>query len=241
MKSRFLWRSLKTRYRDQAAELSTIKHWVKPGDTVCDIGANKGSYLFWLSRWVAHGRVIAFEPQPQLASYLSQVCSALPLNNVRVEAKAVGAMSGTLTLYVPGAADSPGASLNTRVRAREACHQIPVPVVSLDDYFPAASKITLLKIDVEGAEKQVFEGAQRILTSQSPLLIFECENRHLQQGTVLDVFRHLEGLGYSGQFVCGNRLKPLSAFDPSLHQKESGSRFWDEKNYYNNFVFARPL
>jgi FkbM family methyltransferase len=239
MKARFLWRAFKARYRDQVAELAAIRYAVHPNDTVCDIGANKGSYLYWLSRWVAQGHVVAFEPQARLASYLRSACAALDLRNVIVEAKAVHATTGTLTLHVPGSGDSPGASLSTRVAAREECHTTPISVVALDDYFAPDVRIGVLKIDVEGAEMGVFQGATRILTSQFPLLVFECESRHQESGCVLDVFRYLNDLGYTGEFVCGKALRPLDEFDPDVHQKQAGERFWDAKDYYNNFVFRK--
>jgi FkbM family methyltransferase len=240
VKARFLWRSFRARYRDQFAELTAIKQTIRPDDTVCDIGANKGSYVYWLSRWVPRGRVVAFEPQAPLAAGLQKVCTALGLNNVSVEAKAVHAKAGTLNLHIPGGADSPGASLNTKVAAQEPCRRIAVPVISLDEYFAPDTRIGILKIDVEGAERGVFEGATRILTKQSPLLVFECENRHLESGSVRDVFRQLNDFGYTGEFVCGKTLRPLAEFDPATHQKQTGERFWDAKDYYNNFVFRKP-
>jgi FkbM family methyltransferase len=60
---------------------------------------------------------------------------------------------------------------------------LSVPVVALDDYFEARDKVTLLKIDVEGAELGVLKGAERILRQHGPLLVFECENRHLAPPT----------------------------------------------------------
>jgi len=239
MKARFLFRAFKARYRDQVAELAEIRRAVQPDDTVCDIGANKGSYLYWLSRWVPRGRVVAFEPQESLAAYLHSACAALRLSNVTVEAKAVGAEPGTLTLHIPGDGDSPGASLSTKVATREACRSFPVPVVSLDDYFSATERIGILKIDVEGAEKSVLEGATRTLSTHSPLIVMECENRHLESGSVFDVFRLLEDLGYAGEFVCGKALRPLAEFSPEIHQRQTEGRFWDAKGYHNNFVF-RP-
>ena len=119
---------------------------------------------------------------------------------------------------------------------------VSVPTVRLDDYFRPEQRISLLKIDVEGAELEVFKGAQRILSEQSPLLVFECENRHLEGKTVQDVFAHLTTLGYGGSFVAGNRLLPASAFDASVHQKADSEWFWKEKDYFNNFVFSKaPL
>lgn len=239
MKARFLWRSFKTRYRDQVVELREIRRVIRPDDTVCDIGANKGSYLYWLSRWVPRGKVVAFEPQEQLASYLRDICAALNLNNVCVEAKAAHSKSGVLDLHVPGNADSPGASLNIRISAHEQCRHVSVPVVSLDEYFDPKVRISVIKADVEGAEKDVFKGATRILTQQSPLLVFECENRHLDSGSVADVFGYLKELGYTGEFVCRKSLRPLEEFDPAIHQKQAGERFWDAPDYYNNFVFRK--
>jgi len=221
------------------AELKAIKRAIRPDDTVCDIGANKGSYTYWLSRWVPQGHVVAFEPQEQLASYLQRACASLKLSNVTVVAKAVYSKSGTLDLFIPGTADSPGATLNTKASSREEGRSVSVPVVALDEYFDPATRIGVLKIDVEGAERKLFEGATRILTQQSPLLVFECENRHLETGTVLDVFRYLEGLGYAGEFVRGRALRPLAEFDPSIHQKQIGPRYWDAKDYCNNFVFRK--
>jgi hypothetical protein len=61
---RFAIRALKARFRDHSAELSVIKRHIRRGDIVCDVGANKGSFVYWLSRWAGKsGRVVAFEPQ----------------------------------------------------------------------------------------------------------------------------------------------------------------------------------
>lgn len=212
---------------------------ISPGDTVIDIGANKGSYLLWLSRWAGSGRVVAFEPQAALADYLGQVCRALALANVTVEAKAVSNVSGERILHVPGGKGSPEASLNTRVADSEAGFSVTVPTVALDDYFAPDRRVRVIKIDVEGHEKSVFEGAERILTEQSPLLVFECENRHLGQGDVHEVFSHLERRGYRGSFVRGQRLRPISEFQVERHQRRTPGRFWDAKGYCNNFIFAK--
>ncbi len=239
MKTRFLWRALKARYRDQIAELSAIRQHIRPGDTVCDIGANKGSYTYWLARWARGGKVFAFEPQESLSRYLRDVCALMEFDHVFIETKAVYAKTGSKTLYVPSEDVSPGASLSMRVPGRDVCRTVEVSVVALDDYFEPDHKVSVLKIDVEGAESAVFEGAKRILTEQSPLIVFECENRHLESGDVWDVFAGLTTLGYNGQFVCGRQLRPLCEFDASKHQMQEGDRFWDAKGYCNNFVFSK--
>jgi FkbM family methyltransferase len=240
MTARFLWRALKARYRDQCAELAAMRKVLRPGDTAVDIGANKGSYLLWLSRWVGTGRVVAFEPQPALADYLRRSCAAKSLKNVTVESMAVSGATGHQTLYQPGGEASPAASLNRRVAERDTCTAVAVPVVALDEYFAADRRVAVIKVDVEGHEQSVFQGAARLLTEQSPLLVFECENRHLDQGSVHDVFSYLKSLGYSGSFVTGRSLRPVSEFRVDTHQRNTDGRFWKAKGYCNNFIFSKP-
>jgi FkbM family methyltransferase len=236
--ARFLVRGLKARFRDQKVEFAVIQQHIRSSDIVCDIGANKGSFVFWLSRWCRKGTVVAFEPQPPLARSLGEMCSRLRLDNVKVKAKAVYSRSGSIDLFVPHD-HSPGASLIGKFRTMNDCESVSVPMVSLDDYFDRDKRVTLLKIDVEGAELEVFKGAERILREQSPLLVFECENRHLEAGSVQDVFSYLRSLGYEGSFICRNSLLPLSAFDPLVHQRQDGEWFWKKEGYCNNFVFAK--
>jgi FkbM family methyltransferase len=236
--ARFVVRGLKARFRDQKVEFAFIRRHVRSGDIACDIGANKGSFVFWLSRWCRKGTVVAFEPQPPLARSLAAICSRLRLDNVRVEAKAVYSRSGDIELLVPKG-HSPGASLIGKFRTTIDYQSISVPMVSLDDYFDRDQRVSLLKIDVEGAELEVFKGAERILREQSPLLVFECENRHLEAGSVQDVFSYLTSFGYEGSFIYRNRLLPLSSFDPLVHQSQDGEWFWKKAGYCNNFVFAK--
>ncbi len=235
---RFWVRALKARFRDQKAEFDVIRQHLRPGDIVCDIGANKGGFIYWLSRWVGRGRVVAFEPQPELARGLASVCRAIGLGNVTVEAKAVYSHSGDEDLFLPNG-HQPGASLRQGTLQTGSFCTLSVPLVALDEYFDEDARVTLLKIDVEGAELEVFKGAERILRQHMPLLVFECENRHLAPGNVQDVFCYLEGLGYAGSFVSRNRLLPIAQFDPAIHQRHDGEWFWKSRDYCNNFVFRR--
>lgn len=235
---RFRVRALKARFRDQKAEFDFIRRHLRPSDITCDIGANKGSFIYWLSRWVPDGRVVAFEAQPDLASHLSGICRVLGLGNVKVEAKAVYSHSGDQDLFLPKG-HQPGASLHHRAIQGESFTTLSVPTIALDDYFDVNDKITLLKVDVEGAEFEVFKGAERILRQHAPLLVFECENRHLAPSSVQDVFSYLESLGYEGNFICGNQVLPISSFDAAVHQRRDGEWFWKSKDYCNNFIFRQ--
>jgi FkbM family methyltransferase len=239
--SRFYVRALKARFRDHRPEFDAIKRHIRTGDVVCDVGANKGSFTYWLSRWCGKaGRLIAFEPQPDLAHRLAAVCAGIGLRNVRVEAKAVHSSSGFGQLYIP-VGHQPGASLNRSICSTGKIDAVPVPVISLDDYFKENERISLLKVDVEGAELEVFWGARRILERCSPALIFECEARHLTGKTVGQVFSYLESLGYRGHFFCDGGAYPLSRFSVASHQRQEGEWFWKQKTYCNNFIFSKDV
>lgn len=231
MKARFLWRAWRARVRDQAPELAAIRRNLGPDDVACDIGANKGSYLYWMSRWA--GRVVAFEPQPGLADYLSDACRRVGMANVTVERAGVSDSSGTRDLYVPSE-NSPEASLIQHADDRA----ISISVVALDDYFPPDQRIALLKIDVEGGELDVLKGAERILRRHRPVLLIECEQRHLAHGTVADCLQYLAALGYDGSFLDRGRAVPVALFEPAVHQSPVGDRFWTAPTYCNNFVFT---
>ncbi len=210
-----------------------MQRHIRRGDIVCDIGANKGSFLYWLARWSAPGRVVAFEPQPDLAERLARLCSRFSLDNVVVEPRAVYSCSSRKTLFVPEG-HQPGASL---LRPAETSKAIQVQTTSLDDYLPDTANVSAIKIDVEGAELDVLRGAERTLRRCRPLIVVECDRRLATLDRVKETFLLLRSLGYRGQFLSRGRLFPLSAFDPEIHQRADGEWFWKRKDYCNNFIF----
>lgn len=241
MKTRFLYRALKARYRDQGAEIRTLLAGLSSGDVAVDVGANKGAYLYWMRRAVGPaGRVFAFEPQPGLARYLEAVRARMGWENVVVRECALSDSAGPRVLHVPGWENSPGASLENAVAASPAVRDREVRADTLDRQLDGAGRVGLIKVDVEGHELAVFRGAARTLAESRPILLFECEARHLTGRSPRDVFAHLEGLGYRGQFFSPKGLRPVAEFDAAVHQRRAPGRFWEAAGYCNNFLFRPP-
>lgn len=238
---RFCYRALRARWRDQRTEIAALVGAIRPGDAAVDVGANKGSFLPSLSWAAGPGRVVAFEPQPALADYLRRACRVARLTNVIVEAAGVSDRGGSLTLHVPGTgAASPGASFEPAVAALSPGRDLRVPVVTLDEYFRGESRrIAAIKVDVEGHELAVLRGAQEILARHAPLVVFECEARHVGEEGVRAALRFFIEHGYGGDFVRRGRLDGVEGFDPAVHQKQSAGRFWDAPDYCNNFVMRK--
>jgi len=238
MQFRFLLRGLKTRFRDQRCELKQLLQGLRPHETAVDVGANKGSYLWSLSRAVSRGKVVAFEPQPDLAEYLRGAVVANGLKNVRIEHLGVSERPGRLTLTIPGdKPNSPGASFESDVC--KSGRSIEVGVTSLDEYFKnTPGRVGAIKIDVEGHEIAVLRGAAELIRRDAPVIVCESESRHVA-GNVEALIELLENLNYEGGFVHRQQLKSLAQFDPAVHQAPRAGRFWDHPDYCNNFVFRR--
>jgi FkbM family methyltransferase len=133
---------------------------IRIGDQVAEVGASFGLYaLAFAGRVGAAGHVTAFEPDPQSASALEA--------NVRVNGwqdritvirAAVGQSSGQVRF-----AAARGMESRIEIRPDARNNVITVPMVTLDSALPGR-RLDVIKIDVEGFEQQVIQGARTILT-----------------------------------------------------------------------------
>lgn len=239
-KPRFLYRALKYKYIDDKAELRYICKTIKPGDLVLDIGAHKGGYLHWIQKAArANGKVIAFEPQPILYKYVKEAIDVFGYKNVTFHHGGLSSKEGTLDLFVPKAEGltSPGATFEKREGRKG--HFIKVPIFQLDKLLADRKKpVSLIKMDVEGHELEVFKGADEVLKTDKPKIIFECENRHLNGRSVHEVFDYIKGLGYKGYFFKNGKRRSLNEFNAEADQRvDNNLQIVDKKAYCNNFVF----
>jgi FkbM family methyltransferase len=228
-------RAWRYRLRVDRDGIRWMRSWLRPGDAVVDVGAYKGGYTYWMRSSVGStGSVLAFEPQPRLASYLRRCASAFSWSNVRVEEVALSSGAGRRELRVPGSEPSPAASLvGASLPAGSGGYLVPVDTLDRRVADVAATgPVRLVKCDVEGHEMDVFEGARGMLTADRPPLLFECEARHDPTRTVEDVFEFLHGLGYRGFFFWHGRKLGAERFRTREHQVQG------RRPYCNNFIFV---
>lgn len=164
-----------------------LETFVTPGSTFVDVGANIGIYTGWASRLAGPtGRVIAFEPVPATRAYLDAAIAENRLHNVTVVPKALGKGPDTITLWVVPRASG----LTSAVPPEDGAaglEKVEVPQVALDDELAAlgAAGPALVKIDVEGYEMAVLDGAGRTLSRpDSPAVVFETHGAHLARAGV---------------------------------------------------------
>jgi len=150
-------------------ELELFAHFISPGAIVLDIGANIGAHTIPLAQLVGPGGVVvAFEPQPTLHKIL---CANLVLNsipNVLTYAMALGDCEGDCRFPVldysqPGNFGGIGADM---VEEGET-----VPLCMLDGF--QLERVDFIKLDVEGFEAKVLEGAANTIERCRPIMYIE--------------------------------------------------------------------
>jgi hypothetical protein len=198
---------------------------------VVDVGGNRGVYAYRL--WKLGSIVEVFEPNPMCCQVLRAWASGK--QNVNVYSVALSCGSGTANLHIPidvaGIEHDASASIeNTGFKlSRDELVQLK----QLDSY--GFVDVSLIKVDVEGHEFSVIEGAAATIVSSRPALLIEIEQRHTDR-PISVVFDKILGFGYEGYFMASGRLQELSTFDVERHQ--SMTQFGKEGGeYINNFLF----
>jgi FkbM family methyltransferase len=136
------------------------------GGVAFDIGANVGYYARIMASRAE--KVYAFEPDPDNFALLKRNCKNYP--NIEPIQSAVGDTVGTVDFFkVPNSA-----MRHSLIDEGGGTQKISVACASLDNFVreKGIQRVSLIKIDVEGAEEKVFAGMQELL-KQHPVIIYE--------------------------------------------------------------------
>lgn len=210
--------------------LQIMDRVLKPNSNCVDVGCYKGDMLLEMIRRSPQGRHFAFEPNPHQYKTIAATFPQIEIHNV-----ALSDANGTASFQWCVSSPALSGLAKRECTANEKTEQIEVKTALLDDLLPENVQIDFIKVDVEGAELQVFRGARQTLARCRPVVVFE------------------HGLGGADQFG----TKPEEVFD--LLQEECGlelslmedwlkgreplsrKRFQDEFNSHRNFYFmAHP-
>jgi len=164
--------------------LTSAQRFVRSGDLVYDIGANIGNHSIWFAG-VCGCQVRAFEPNDKAVSLLRLNVEENNLGErITIEPVGVGAAAGRA--FVLRSDDT-----NLGATQLEASDDGDLRIVALDD-LDNGSKVALIKIDVEGDEINVLQGAMGLLQRDHPVLIIEARSHTDYEA----VFGLLNELGY---------------------------------------------
>lgn len=184
----------------EAGPIDRLREFVPDGSLVIDVGANVGFFSLRFARWVgSKGVVIAIEPEEQNCSNLAKMIER-------------GNFSDRVDIRKAVAAAAPGSMLLEINPLHPADHKlsrdgtgVAVAAVTLDELARERGHLplSLIKIDVQGAEMLVLEGAASILKTSQPALFIELHEEGLNRfGTsVAAILAHLSGHGYQAYWL----------------------------------------
>jgi len=207
----------------------------KPGMFI-DVGANDGGTLLHLLSAFPDADYMGFEPLPMEYAYVQSLIAENALVNAKVFPVALSDTEGIATLLVSSSRASSSIVEGFRSSAFYS-GRVPV-VVSTGDHFVrqvAPSTISLIKIDVEGAELGVLKGFSATLSQYRPFVVFEVLPHRTAQEALrtqaVDDF--LRGAGYKIKRIAADgTTSEVDTLGRKLPPGIEGTKAdWDDSNY----------
>jgi FkbM family methyltransferase len=197
-------------------EIDFLRHFLKPGMTAVDIGANLGVYSLPMARLLGSGgRVFSYEPGREARTLLEQSRELNGLGNLEIIGAALSDRVGDGHLAF---ADS------SELRALDAAGTgEPVAITSLDAESAARSwpSVDFVKIDAEGEEESIITGGHSFLATHSPLIMFEIKalatvNERLRTIFPSIGYRLFRQLAGAPMLVPDDARRPLDGYELNL-------------------------
>jgi FkbM family methyltransferase len=197
-------------------EIDFLPHFLKPGMTAIDVGANLGVYSLPMARLLGPGgRVFAYEPGGEARALLEQSRDANGFGNLEILGLALsdGERQGLL-----GFADSSELRALGGGGGGE-----PVRITSLDLESVARGwrSVDFIKIDAEGEEERIVAGAKDFFARHSPLVMFEIKSGNAVNERLREIYpamgyRLFRQLGGAPLLVPVDLSKPLDGYELNL-------------------------
>lgn len=196
-------------------EIDLLSKFIKPGDTVIDVGANIGTHAVAFSRMVGKdGRVFAFEAQPRLEKILEANIRLNKLSNVIWDCKAISSYMPGVPLHIE---DLPPDTASFNFGARplftkpEKMTGPAVDIITIDSFAADGEAFgvspSVIKIDVEGMEADVIRGAAGTIERCRPILYVENNGEDSRV-----IWHALDEIDYVAFWSIGPHFNPFNAF-----------------------------
>jgi FkbM family methyltransferase len=208
--------------RFREPELDLVAALVEAGDVTVDVGANHGMWTLALSPAVGEaGRVYSFEPVPFTFGVLSAVVRRGRLGNVTLVNKGCSDRVATMEMTVPlqssGSSDDLQAHLAQRHDEGDGggeSVEVSCEMTTLDSTLAGVEGVSLLKLDIEGAELLALRGAADLIARERPAIVCEVDAEFLAGfgQEPRDVVEFLGQWGYEAHRYDGHRrcLEPVA-------------------------------
>ena len=165
-----------------------LKSLLRPGGVVLDVGANVGWDTLTMASLVGpSGRVVAFEPNPNVRDRLEENIARNSLAHVTVLPLALADRSGSVHIHTPKATDvgAGDGHIASKVSATDSSSDtVEVKSETLDHLWPELrlDRLDLIMVDAEGWDWNVLKGAEATLAKYRPHVLFEYDDSFNSRG-----------------------------------------------------------
>jgi FkbM family methyltransferase len=184
---------------------------VREGQIILDVGAWEGSFTLLCSNLVGlKGKVYAFDPDRIAFSNLQKNVRKNKIKNVYLENVGLSNSIGSATLHL---IKGGGQTQSTLIFYKGGYHEkytkciqtISVPITTIDDYCEKNEIIPNgIKIDVEGAEANLIEGCQKVLSKYHPWILIEFHSGLMPEEKKIDNWEKITSHAKKVIFIDGN-------------------------------------
>jgi FkbM family methyltransferase len=185
------------------ALIPTLKRFISKDSTIIDIGGHAGQFTKIFSKLSPKGHVYTFEPGNYAYSILKIMKKIKHLQNVSIFKMGISSDNALGTLSVPikasGSIGYGRSCVGNKVFEKSINEEIEL--TTLDTFLKKQkiSHVTFIKIDVEGHEVSVLEGAQETIKNHRPTVMIEINRDHLSKfkKTPEDIVIFFKNFGYT--------------------------------------------
>lgn len=223
---RRLQRSIK---RSDEQEINLVKKFIKSGTDSIDVGVYRGVYSYEMSKYSE--KVHSFEPNPIIFKYINKNLKKF-IKNIHLYNFALSNQNKTINLKIPIR------NSNSNKEIFEEYYEMGKATIHNENNFENYenfeiqtkkidelsfdNKISFIKIDVEGHELEVIEGAKNTIERDKPVLLVEIEKQYTKK-EVAESINFINSLGYKSYFFNKKDLKSTTELN--------------NLDLFNNFIF----
>ena len=160
--------------------LKLTDHFVTPNSTIIEVGANIGFESLYYARKYPDCIIYSYEPGSYAYDTLLRSKAYNHLDNLRVFKLAVGERSGALEIASPteSSRNKGLGSLNANQDLDDSYVKEQIEMVTLDVHCTPGQRVSVLKIDTQGFEWNVLQGATALIEKHRPVILFEHEDQY---------------------------------------------------------------
>lgn len=223
---RRLQRSIK---RNDEQEINLVKKFIKSGTDSIDVGVYRGVYSYEMSKYSE--KVHSFEPNPIIFKYINKNLKKF-IKNIHLYNFALSNQNKTINLKIPIRNSNSnkeifeeyyemGKATIHNKNNFENYENFEIQTKKIDE-LNFDNKISFIKIDVEGHELEVIEGAINTIKRDKPVLLVEIEKQYTKK-EVAESINFINSLGYKSYFFNKKDLKSTTELN--------------NLDLFNNFIF----